>query len=102
MNNTIILKTGYAFLTRNEYKKFRKGDTIWGADSEPEELKRWNIEDEAAAKAELAKYRCEYYEQKSSGSVSVREYGLEYCECDEDGEFISGLSFDLAEEEADV
>lgn len=27
-----------------------------------------------------------------------REYALEYCECDEDGEFIQGADFDLAEE----
>lgn len=59
MNNTIILLEGKANLTRREYKKFAKGDTIWG---------------------------------------NVTEYALEYCECDEDGEFIQGADFDLAEE----
>lgn len=29
MNNTIILLEGKANLTRREYKKFAKGDTIW-------------------------------------------------------------------------
>lgn len=99
MNNTIILKEGYAFLTKNEYKEFSKGDTICGADRNPKELKRWNIADEAEAKEELKKYRCEYYEQKSSGSMSIKEYALEYCECDEDGEFMFGSDFDFADEE---
>lgn len=95
MNNTIILKKGYARLTESEYKKFEKGDTIWGIDREPEEIKRWNIEDEAEAKAELAKHKCTY----DGGNVwDIEEYALEYCECDEDGEFIQGSDFDLAEE----
>lgn len=40
MNNTIILLKGEELLTRGEYKKFNKGDTIFGNDSNPEELKR--------------------------------------------------------------
>lgn len=55
MNNTIILLEGKANLTRREYKKFAKGDTIWGNDCYPKELERWNIEQINDAKAKLAK-----------------------------------------------
>ncbi len=96
MNNTIILKKGYARLTNNEYKGFSKGDTIWGVDRDPEEVKRWSIEDKEEAEKELAKYRCTY----SGGNVwDIEEYALEYCECDEEGEFIEGSDYSLAEEE---
>lgn len=96
MNNTIILLTDDVLLTRNEYKGFEKGDLIVGIDSDPKELKRWNIADEEEAKKELAKYRCEY---KDSGSCySVKEFALMYCECDEDGEFVEGADYDMAEE----
>lgn len=37
MNNTIILLKGEANLTRMEYKKFAKGDTIWGNDCSPKD-----------------------------------------------------------------
>lgn len=98
MNNTIILKKGEAGLTNaTEMKRFEKGDTIWGNDRNPEELKRWNIDQESEANEELAKYRCSY---RSNGHMTwIEEYVLEYCECDEDGEFIQGSDFDLAEEE---
>lgn len=96
MNNTIILEKGYARLTEEEYKKFSKGDTIWGNDSNPEEIKRWSIDEKEQAMAELAKYKCEY----SHGYVwDIEEYAIEYCECDEDGEFVQGSDYDLAEEE---
>lgn len=94
MNNTIILKFGEAELTKKEYESFSKGDTIFGIDSEPEELKRWNIEQEEEAKAELAKYRCWYRE--NSESWSVEEYALEYCECNESGELINGSDYEMA------
>lgn len=93
MFNTIILKKGYARLTNKEYKGFSKGDTIWGIDRNPEELKRWNIEDKEEAEKELAKYRCTY----SGGNLwDIEEYALEYCECDEEGEFVEGSDYDLA------
>lgn len=96
MYNTIILKKGFATLTNNEMKKFEKGDTIWGVDRDSEELKRWNIDQEDAAKAELAKYRCSY---SSNGVLTdIEEYALEYCKCDEDGEFIEGSDYDLADD----
>lgn len=96
MNNTIILLEGKANLTQREYKKFAKGDTIWGNDCYPKELERWNIEQINDAKAKLANYKCDYY--NAGESVYITEYALEYCECDEDGEFIQGADFDLAEE----
>lgn len=40
MFNTIILKKGNARLSQNEYKKFQKGDTIFGENSDPEEIKK--------------------------------------------------------------
>ncbi len=43
--NTIRLLKGTAFLTTREYKNFEPGDTIWGNDSDAEEISRWN-EDE--------------------------------------------------------
>lgn len=92
MYNTIILKKGFARLTKNEMKKFEKGDTICGIDREPEELNRWSIDQEEEAKAELEKYRCSY------GEEVIEEYALEYCECDEDGEFLKGSDYELAKE----
>lgn len=89
--NTIILREGFEVLTDKEFKNFEKGNTIYGADSNAKEVKRWSIEQEEA-KAELAKLTCEY----ANGYIT--EYALEYCECDEDGEFICGSDFELAEE----
>lgn len=96
MYNTIMLLKGEACLARREYKEFEKGDTIWGIDRTPEEIKRWSIEQEREAKEELAKYTCTYHEDAETWGVE--EYALEYCECDEDGEFVQGSDYDLAEE----
>lgn len=97
MYNTIILKKGEGRYTRNEWKKFEKGGTIWGCDENPEELKRWSGDQKEEAQAELAKYRCKY--SKGVELYYAEEYALDYCECDEDGEFTFGSDFDLAEEE---
>lgn len=97
MFNTIIMKKGYASLTNREYEGFEKGDTIWGSCSEPEELGRWNISEKTKAEKELAKYKCSYT-QRSGGTNEIEEYALEYCECDDDGEFLSGSDYNLAEE----
>lgn len=94
--NTIRLLKGYTTLTENEYKKFSKGDTIFGIDSDPKEIKRWSIEQEQEAKEELAKHACIY--QKNTETLSIEEYALEYCECDEEGAFVQGSDYDLAEE----
>lgn len=96
MFNTIILKHGFARLTRMEYKHFEKGDTIYGDGSCPDELKRWNIKDEKLAQDELAKYHCEYYDEYPLWNID--EYALEYCECDEEGEFVSGSDYEFAKE----
>lgn len=97
MNNTIRLLKGEAELTKREFETFTKGDTIWGADREPEELKRWSIEQAEEARAELAKYKSIY--QKNTEDYSIKEYALEYFETDEQGEFVNGSEYDLAEEE---
>lgn len=95
MNNTIRLLEGYERLTRREYKNFSKGDTIWGADSNPKELKRWNVEQEDEAREELKNYKCEYDE---GNDIDITEYALEFFESDEEGELIRGSDFELADE----
>lgn len=100
MNNTIILKHCEIRLTREEFKGFNKGNTIFGEDDFPvKKLKRWSIEDQQEAIEELNKYRCKYTEDGSL--YNIEEYALEYCECDEDGEFIQGSDYDLAPEESE-
>lgn len=96
MFNTIILKKGEALLSKREYKAFSKGDTIFGDNSNPEEIRKWNIEQEEEAKEDLAKHVCEYRE--NIDTWSIKEYALEYCECDEDGDFVEGSDYDLAKE----
>lgn len=96
MNNTIILWKNEQRLTSEEWKKFSKGDTIWGNGETPEEVKRWDITDEEEAKKELRNLRCSY--EKDNELYNVTEYALEYCEYDEDGNFVCGSDYDLAEE----
>lgn len=103
MNNTIILKHCEIRLTKEEFKKFKKGDTICGESNYPvEELKRWSflhiidIDDIEESTKELSKYHCSY---KEDGSLyNIEEYALEYCECDEYGEFVQGSNFEFAKE----
>lgn len=96
--NTIRLLMGETKLSKTKYEKsFNKGDTIWGENSEPEELKRWSIEDEKEAKEELKKYKCSYDE--SIELYYITEYALEYFEADEEGEFLTGSDFEIAERE---
>ena len=99
MNNTIILLKGTETLTKMEYRRFEKGDTIWGLDQEPEELKRWNIDQKEEAEKALADLRCEYIQRAEI--VDITEYALQYCECNEDGDFIQGSDYDLAPEEGE-
>jgi len=98
-HNTIILLHNAWKLTRPEYMKFTAGDSIYGNDSNPEELKRWPITEKAEALEELKKYRCTY--RKSGQLYHVEEYALEYCETDDEGEFVVGSDFDMAEEDQD-
>ena len=97
MFNTIILLRGSARYTNSEYKKFEKGDTIWGNDSDPEELQRWSIDQKEEAQKELSSYSSHYL-RYNEHLISVEEYALEYCEVDEDGDFVCGSDYDLAEE----
>ena len=94
--NTIILKKGEKELTPAGYKRFQKGDTIFGENSDPEEILRWPIEQKSKALDELKKYHCEY--RKGREDFFVTEHALEWCVCDEDGEFLDGSDFDLADE----
>ena len=96
MFNMIILLKSEEKLTRTEYKKFSKGDTIYGCDTNPIELKRWSIDDKQDAQDELAKYKCTY--DDGAEICFITEYALEYCECDVNGEFVSGSDFVLARE----
>lgn len=96
--NTIILKKCYGELSKLEY-----GDLILGDSDCYEEIARFKIEDESKAKTELSKYRCTYWKQDSyvKPVVMGKEYGLEYSYHDEDGEFIEGSNYDLAEIDED-
>ena len=96
MKNVIILKKGEREITKTFWKNFQKGDTIFGLDAEPEELKRWPAEQKEEARKELAKYKSEYRELREA--YDVTEYALEYCTVDEDGDFVDGSDYDMAEE----
>ena len=99
MYNTIRLLKGEGRYERKAFEKnFSKGDTIFGDDCEPVEIARWKAEDKEEAEAALAKYRCEYDYGELQNAYYVTEYGLEYCDCNEDGEWEAGSDFDLAEE----
>ena len=95
--NSIRLLKGQAYLSNNEYKKFSKGDTIWGADANAEVLKCWEAKEEEAARKELEQYRCEYHCYEAGMTYDITEYALEFFNSDEDGEFLNGSDYDLAE-----
>lgn len=80
------------------------GDTIWGDNNNPAEVKRWPESEKTAAYEELAKHKCRYWVEKAwpRGFLKTAdEYALELCEVDEeDGEYICGGFFDLAPEDA--
>lgn len=95
--NTIRLLKGTAFLTTREYKNFEPGDTIWGNDSDAEEISRWNEDEKEKALDALKKYKCSY--QELNGMYDIEEYALEYFDSDEDGEFVAGSDYDIAETE---
>lgn len=99
MYNAIRLIKGERFLAKREWEKFEKGDTVFGIDIDPVELKKWTIDQKEEAQEELSKYRCEYW--KTGDTYNVREYALEYFEEDEDGEFECGSDYNLAEEAED-
>ena len=88
MYNTIFLKHGNALVKAAKFKDYSIGDAIFGVDATPDILWKWPIEKESEAKAELKKLRCTY--EKSGDFFYVKEFALEYCETDEDGDFICG------------
>ena len=92
------LKHGVGSYSKKQFNNFTEGDCICGENASPEELKRWTGDQYDLAKAELAKYSCSY--RKSGGYMFADEYALEYCNTDEDGEFLDGSDLDLAEKEA--
>ena len=97
MYNTIILLKGERqYQCKTFEENFTKWDTIFGDDCEPIELARWDIEDKEEAEAALARYKSEYDYGGLQRIYYVTEYALEYCDCDEDGDFISGSDYDLA------
>ncbi len=71
-------------------KKFEKGFTIWGEDSNPDTI--WEGWSDRQAWKMIDRFHCEY----KSGFAD--EYALEIYEADEDGEFIDGSDFELARE----
>lgn len=95
MFNTIILRKGSEILTNKEYKGFTNGDTIWGDNASPEELNRWPVEYKEEAKEILAKLKCTYEHDEAQSRWYITEYALEYCETDEDGEFVEGSDYDF-------
>lgn len=102
MYNTIRLLKGEERVPRRFFENgFSKGDTIFGDDCEPVEIARWKAEDKEEAEAALAKYKCEYHYGELQNTYYVTEYCLEYCDCDEDGEFVEGSDYDMADEEID-
>lgn len=97
MLNRITLIHNYSRFTKSELKKFKRGDSLWGDCESPEELMHWDIADKAKAKAELAKYKNSY--RYGYQLTDIDEYGLEYAEYDEDGEFVEGCDYDIAEDD---
>lgn len=97
MFNTIQLLCGEATLTKSEYAKFSKGDTILGDWSAPEVLDTFSFDDKQKALDALAQYKCKYSE--GTDLCRITEYALEYFVADEDGEFVSGSDFQIADED---
>ena len=92
-------KHGDAVLSKMEMKKFKKGDTVINDWADATEVKRWKMSEKDEAIAELASKKCTY--KKGIELTYIDEWALEYCECDEDGEFVEGSDYDMADEEID-
>lgn len=90
-----LLKSEARF-TKEELKGFEKGDLITGNDVNPEELKRWTGEGcREKAMEELKKFNSNYYMGEQLADVT--EYAVETYEADEDGNFLDGSDYDIAE-----
>lgn len=85
-----------ARLTKEELKGFEKGNLITGNDVNPEELKRWTGEGcREKAMEELKKFNSSYYMGEQLADTT--EYAVETYEADEDGDFLEGSDYDIAE-----
>ena len=97
MFNTIILWKTISRLTEREFKDFHRGDAAMEHDGGTEELCRGSIGEKDAAYAELRKHKNEYY--LGNQVKRIEEYGLEFCEYNEDGEYVNGSDYDFAEDD---
>lgn len=104
--NTVRLIHGVETITSHaNWVVFQSGDALYGVDTDPEELKRWTCKEYNCPFEQLVvkakkymrenKCRCSY-EKMDEKRWEIEEYGLEYFESDEDGEFVAGSDFDLA------
>ena len=96
--NTIRLLKGNGSYTKPEYENFSEYDTILDVDSNPKEIKRWNIADYEKAKATLDEYKCSYL-RYTEDNYDVTEYALELFVTDDDGDFAEGSDYIFAERE---
>lgn len=85
--NTIFLMHGTASCKMSDWmESVRPGSAVAGdLDPDCHPIKRWHIDEMAAAKAELAKHRCTY--QQDGKTVWMDEYALMLIEVDEDDEW---------------
>ena len=96
MNNTIILKRYACGFTPKEYEKV-EGLSLALIDGEEcqcpeiEEIRRYPMSDEDKAIADFDDI--EDIVTQESGALWVEQYVLEYCECDSDGEWVSGSGY---------
>lgn len=99
MYNAILLLKGEDRFARSEWNKVdeKEGSTIWQDGANPQELKRWGMEQKKEALEEFEKCKCQYVEPTGDFPGYIKEFALEYCECDDDGEFVQGSDYDLAE-----
>ncbi len=96
--NTIRLLKGYTEVKDLNYNlTYTEGQTIYGPDTDPEEIRRWDIKEKEQAKEELSKRRCFHKFHSLSNTWSITEYALEYSYYDEEGKFITGCDYDFAE-----
>lgn len=94
--NTIILWRGKGHFTRSELirmKQYDVGLRICGVG-----VKHWSIDQIEEARTELAKHKCKYG-LLHANRIDIEEWLLEFCECDEDGEFVEGSDYEPAEGE---
>lgn len=95
--DTIILIHGSSQCKARDWrKKIFPGEAVFGIDNNSQYIKKWPAEEEASAYKELSSKKCEYY--RTGDTIWLDEWALMWCECDEDGEFISGADYELAEE----